>query len=434
MTVTPFDTGNTGLTPVNASVTGSTWSATVDVSSLADGLVDFTIKSTNTAGGIATVSTGAEKTIVTITQVTSSIDTTNDTATQISGTVGTGSTVSVVASDGDGHQTGPTSAAVTGNTWSLTGIDVSGFDDGTITYTVTATNPDHSTATATTTSTKSTVTMNSLAAITLANDTAFSIGGSVESGATVSVVASDASGNKTAAIPATIVGNTWSADMDVSALDDGTITFVATATDAGNNKAMALGTAQKTTLSVTPVSPITSQNDTAVQLSGSVEPGSTMTVTAADKDGHALTAVNATVTGNTWSASIDTSTLDDGLVTFTVNSTNSGGGTASVTATAEKTVVTITQVTNPIGTDNDTATQINGTVGTNSTVSVVASDGDGHQTAPTSATVTGTTWSLTGIDVSSFDDGTITYTVTATNPDSATATATITSTKTTVQP
>jgi Bacterial Ig-like domain len=62
----------------------------------------------------------------------------NQSSVPVSGTVELGSSVSVVASDGNGHSTAPTAAGVTGTNWSVN-VDVQGLDDATITYTATAT-------------------------------------------------------------------------------------------------------------------------------------------------------------------------------------------------------------------------------------------------------------------------------------------------------
>ena len=62
-------------------------------------------------------------------------------------------------------------------------------------------------------------------------------------------------------------------------------------------------------------------------------------------------------------------------------------------------------------------------------MNVVASDAAGNHTASVAATVTGTGWTVSGIDVSSLNDGTITFTVTAADAAGNQTTATQTSTK-----
>ena len=56
----------------------------------------------------------------------------------VSGTGDDGANISVTASDGT-HTSNTVTTVVSGGTWSVSGIDVSGLDDGPVTFTATAT-------------------------------------------------------------------------------------------------------------------------------------------------------------------------------------------------------------------------------------------------------------------------------------------------------
>ena len=138
-----------------------------------------------------------------------------------------------------------------GGTWSISNIDVSALNDGTITYTATATNGAQNPATSSMTATKDTtapvVALKSvtdpIGSASASNATASGTG---EVGATISVTASDGTHDEHRGAQPPVAGDgTWSiSNIDVSALTDGTITFTATATDAVGNSATATKTAR----------------------------------------------------------------------------------------------------------------------------------------------------------------------------------------------
>src|SRR5262249_41662114 len=152
--------------------------------------------------------------------------------------------------------------------------------------------------------------------------------------------------------------------------------------------------------------PINSTNETTVVASGSVEAGATVKVTATDQGGaHSVGPVTATITGTTWSATLDVSSLNDGTLTFTATVTDSQNNTSSQTQTATKTptatAVSISTVPASINIANVSNTTVTGTPTPGSTVTVVASDaGNLHVTSPVTATVAADgTWTATGINV-----------------------------------
>ena len=283
MKVVATDANEKVLDPVTAIVTGDTWTATLDVSSLADGAITFTATATDPSNNTATATGTATKATVSVTTVPQSLNIAGSKAAVVGGNVEADATVNVVASDADGHSLAPVVATVTGGTRTAT-IDVSTLDDGPITFTATATDPSNDTATASATSTKTTLTLTTVPmTIGIDNSVATTVGGSVESDATVTVTVTDGDGNSVGPIPATVTGSTWTAVIDVSSLDDGTITYTATATDPSNNTVTATNTAPKTTVSVSPAPPpITLDNESDYEIGGFVESDATVSVVASD--------------------------------------------------------------------------------------------------------------------------------------------------------
>jgi cyclophilin family peptidyl-prolyl cis-trans isomerase len=191
---------------------------------------------------------------VSVTSVTDPVNSSNDTNTSISGTGQAGFTISVVATDGTHSTTAKTTTVSSGGTWSISGINVSSLNDGTITYTATQTDTSNNTTTSSKTTIKDTVPpMVSISSVTnpinIGNVTNTTASGTGEVGATISVMASDGSHTTTAATTTVGSGGTWSiSGINVSALNDGTITYTATATDSANNSASSTKTANKDTV------------------------------------------------------------------------------------------------------------------------------------------------------------------------------------------
>ena len=186
--------------------------------------------------------------------MTSPVNNANKAAAAASGTVEAGATVSVVASDPQGHTSAAVVAAVTGTSWTAGGIKVTALDDGVITYAATSTDPAGNSTTVMATSTKDAsapaVSVTAVASpINNPNKASTSASGTVEPGATVTVVASDgAGGHSTSPARATVDSGTWTVSgINVTALNDGTITYTATAADPAGNTATATRTASKNT-------------------------------------------------------------------------------------------------------------------------------------------------------------------------------------------
>ena len=352
-----------------------TWSiAGIDVSSLVDGTITFTVTASDAAGNTAQSSLTSTKTTVAIVAVTDPINAENAANVTVSGTGEVGATITLVATNGDNSTDEYTTVIGEDGTWSITGVDVSGLADGTITFTATATDTAGNTAESSLTATKDTVAPQ--IAISTVTDpinaetvASVSITGTGEAGASISVVATDDVDNSTIEYT-TIVGEdgTWSiAGIDVGGLADGTITFTVTATDAAGNPAEATIMSLKDTMPPTVTldtitSPVTIANHRNTSVGGTGEVGATITVVASD--GEASTIEYTTTIGEdgTWLIDgIDLSTLADGTITFTITATDAAGNLAQASTTVTKTTVAVSSALDPINAENAANATIGGT-------------------------------------------------------------------------
>jgi hypothetical protein len=226
---------------------------------------------------------------------------------------------------------------------------------------------------------------------------------------------------------------------------DGTHAVLYFATDnAGNASATSAQTVRidtvapgATTIASYP-NPVNIANRTGVAVSGTAEPGATVTLTIADAGGAHTVSRTASADGaGLWSTTgTDVSTLADGTITYRASATDAAGNTGpAATATASKDTVAPTVAvsagTNPVNSGNVAAATASGTV-SGGTVALSVTDGTNTVTAPSSSN--GGTWSAGPVDLSPLADGTITYTATATDAAGNTSTATRTATKDTAAP
>ena len=194
-----------------------------------------------------------------------------------------------------------------------------------------------------------------------------------------------------------------------------------------------------TTVAITSwTNPVTSGNQTNVSASGTAEASDTVSLTITDGT-NTVGPFTTTAVGGNWSLSgMNVSSLSDGTITYSATATDGFGGTANDSKTAAKDTVTnvsITNWTDPINAGNQTNVSASGTAEAADTVKLTISDaGNAHSVGPFTTTATGGHWSFSGIDVSSLNDGTITYSVTATDGVGNAATDSETATKDTVAP
>ena len=407
-----------------------------NVTAETDGTVTFTVSTTDAAGNTGTGSNTALKDVVVPTVAISAmsvINNSNKTSYAFSGTcTANGDTIAITAPSG---VTGST--ACSGGAFSFTGKDVSAQSDGTVTFTVSATDAAGNTGTGSNTATKDTVnptvTISAMSAINNANKTSYGFSGTCsENGQLVTITA-----------PAGIAGGTATcttgafsfSNKDLSASSDGTVTFTVSTVDAAGNTGTGSNTATKDvvvpTVAISAMSVINNANKTSYSFSGTC---------TANGDTIAITAP-AGVTGSTTCASgtfsftgKDVSASSDGTVTFTVSATDAVGNSANASNTATKDTVNPTisiSAMSAINNANKAAYGFSGTCSENGQTVTI--------TAPTSiaggtATCTSNAFSFTNKNVTAETDGTVTFTVSTTDAAGNTGSGSNTATKDTVNP
>jgi hypothetical protein len=258
ITLTVRDTGTS--TPHSVSVTATasgtgTWSASLDLSSFKQGTVNYNATATDAAGNTSTL-TAATNTKDTAApaaaqalSVPAYVNIANASAVPVSGTAEATGTVTVTASDAGGAHTvtGTATASGTG-AWSLN-LNLNALNQGTVTYTVTVRDAAGNTGAAVTpspTSMKDTnapsLDIDPLSYIYSGNVDTYSIGGSTDSGTTVSLNVKDTAGSAPVTAQAPPSGSSWKASgLNLSGLQDSnptsipSVTVTAITTDAAGN-------------------------------------------------------------------------------------------------------------------------------------------------------------------------------------------------------
>ena len=192
-----------------------------------------------------------------------------------------------------------------------------------------------------------TVTVTTFPTVNNANKAAVTLSGACENGSgTVSLAITDAGAAHTVnATPSCSAGSWTASSLDLSSLNDGTLTATASQTDAAGNTGTGSNTAMKdvvppTAITVTTFPTVNNANKTAVTLSGECENG--LSISLAITDAGAAHTVNATpsCSAGSWTASsLDLSSLNDGALTATASQTDAAGNTASGSKTSTKDVV-----------------------------------------------------------------------------------------------
>lgn len=261
--------------------------------------------------------------------------------------------------------------------------------------------------------------------------------GTAEANAKITLTASDAGSAHSVPVTITASGTgTWSASPDLSSLNQGTVTYSATATDvAGNTGAANTATSMKDTvapaaaqgLNVPPF--VYTANFSSVSVSGNAEAGASVAVSATSPGSATPVTGTATANGGAWSLNLNLTSLKDGTATYTVTVTDAAGNTsAAATATDTKdTVAPVLTITAPMYVNlssNVAAVPVSGTTEAGTVVNVTVVRNGVSQSVTKQVTPTGTSWSTT-MDLSTFADGTLTYTAATTdaagNPGTATA-------------
>ncbi len=420
----------------------------VNVSSLADGTITFEVTATG-AGGLTTEATitATKDTVapsITIGSVTDPINIVNETEVTITGTGTEGDTVTVTATDGTTTTAAVSTTVDANDNWTISNIDVSGLNDGTITFNVVSTDNAGNSGTASVTAEKDTTAPEAEVTmvtdpVTSLNETEVEISGTASPEAAITVLFSDNDNELGPFSTEADQDGNWSiSGINLSTLDDGTLTVVVTATDDADNTFSVTEMVEKDTIAEATIDPISNavNQDTqdAFVITGTTEPGSTILVTVSDDQGGETEPADATVDENgNWTVTIDVSALADGPLTILVDAVDELGNIDSVETTAEKDTVVVFDVDDPppAGLSNSDDYTVSGTVEEGATVTVVVTDGV-DSTEPIEASVNGTTWTATGINLMQLADGELTIQITIVDAAGNTVMTTETTTKTAV--
>jgi hypothetical protein len=290
------------------------------------------------------------------------VNNTNVTAVPVSGTAEAGGTVRLTVTDNRGGSnaiTVSTTASGTG-AWSLS-PNLSTLNAGLVTYKATVTDAAGNTgATTTATATKDTTspgapTLSVPTYVNNANVAAVPVSGTAESGGTVALTVTDAGAAHTVTASTTVSGTgTWSfSNLNLSTLNQGTLTYSAIASDAAGNTGTAT-TASDTKDTVAPSVPTltvpayvngsTPTSASAVQVSGSSEATTSVVLTATDAgSAHSATGTVIASGSGAWAVTLNLSSFNDGALTYSAAATDAAGNTGtSATATGQKDIVSPT--------------------------------------------------------------------------------------------
>ncbi|MBU2885454.1 hypothetical protein KO507_06740 [Gilvimarinus agarilyticus] len=342
-----------------------------------------------------------------------------------------------LSSDGGGSNvTG--SGTITTATDQITGIDVSGLGDGTLTLSATLTNVAGAGAAATDTVSKDATTPSGhsvtfdQASVTQANETgiSFTFAGA-EVGANYSYTISSDGGGANVTGSGTLASATAQvSSLDVSGLGDGTLTLSVVLTDTAGNAATAItDTVSKATTPPSGYSvamdqaSISSANETAVSFTfAAAQVGATYNYTlSSDGGGSNVTGSGTITTATDQITGIDVSGLGDGTLTLSATLTNTVGTGVAATDTVSK------DATSPSGHsvtfDQASVTPANETgisftfagaeVGADYSYTI-SSDGGGANVTG-SGTLASASAQVSSLDVSGLADGTLTLSVVLTD-------------------
>ncbi|MEE4247564.1 MAG: hypothetical protein V2I33_19325, partial [Kangiellaceae bacterium] len=439
----------------------------IDISGLPDGTITLSVTLTDTNGntGSAATDTETKETVaptgysVTIDQ--SPINAGNDDAVSFTfAGAEVGATYNYTFTSSGGAGSVANSGVIATATDQITGIDISGLPDGTITLSVTLTDTNGNTgSTATDTETKETVAPTGYSVtidqspINAGNDDAvsFTFAGA-EVGATYNYTFTSSGGAGSVSNSGVIAAATDQiSGIDISGLPDGTITLSVTLTDTnGNTGSAATDTETKETVAPTGYSvtidqsPINAGNDDAVSFTfAGAEVGATYNYTFTSSGGAGSVSNSGVIaTATDQITGIDISGLPDGTITLSVTLTDTNGNTGfAATDTETKETVAPTGYSviidqSPINAGNDDAvsfTFAGAEVGAGYSYTFTSSGGAGS--VSNSGVIATATDQITGIDISGLPDGTITLSVTLTDTNGNTGSAaTDTETKETVAP
>jgi len=424
----PATTPETATAPAS----GGTFSATLDLTGLQDGVITVAATVQDAAGNVSPASTPQQTTLDTAAPgapVVAAPPLQVNGPFTVSGTAEALATVDVTVDDdgAPGVETA-TATADAGGAWSTT-VDPVGLRDGTLLITATATDAAGNTSPA---SAPQSTTLDTdppgaptIAAlpttVNAAEQASVPVAGTAETGTTVTVTADDADpGTAPESATVTAADGSWATILDLSGLDEGTVTVTATATDpAANTSATSPGAPtllDRTAPAVTLVQPetVTATDGGELFVSGSAEVGARIDVVVDDGNPATPAETATAIATPAYGLTIDVSGLSDGLLDVDVTASDAAGNTtvAGAAVLADRSPPAVT-VDDPAVLRTGDLVTITGTVEAGAEVRVLV-DLPGLPDVAETATVSGTDFSAT-VDVGATADATLTVTVEATD-------------------
>ncbi|MDF1773372.1 MAG: Ig-like domain-containing protein [Pseudophaeobacter sp. bin_em_oilr2.035] len=353
VTVVVTDSGSEIVTGT-ATTSGNAWSLEMDLSALADGALSLTADVDDTAGNPASQATASlTKDSVAPTGYSVAFDqdplsaADADAASFTFAGAEVGASYSyTIASDADGSDvTG--SGTIATATDQITGIDLSGLTDGTLTLTVALTDPAGNAGDDVTDSTAKDTDAPVLSfdsplaeddVINKAEAPAVTLSGSasgIEDGQTVTVVVTDSASDTVTGTP-TVSADAWSVTLDLSGLANGALTLTADAEDASTNPATQ-ATANLTKDTRRPhgfsvafdQDPVNAADADAASLSFTgAETGASFAYTIRSSGGGKVTGSGTISDAAQQITGIDLTDLSDGTLTLVVTLTDTAGNTS----------------------------------------------------------------------------------------------------------
>ncbi|MAV90268.1 MAG: hypothetical protein CL676_02530 [Bdellovibrionaceae bacterium] len=263
--------------------------------------------------------------------------------------------------------------------------------------------------------------------VNISNQNSYTVSGVCSSsGSDVNLLA-EISGQDTSGVIPCDSGLTWSIDLDFTGVtNEGAVTL--TATHAGDGGTIASTTLQVTKDTIAPTTAITSpaslsyinaSNASSFTTSGTCsDNGRVVTGTLSSSGGGTPVAVSSVCGSNTWSATANTTSLNDGTVTLNLDHADIAGNSISDNRSFNKdTLVPTFTITSPasmtmFNASNYNSLSISGTCNKASATMTLSGDVSGTL----STTCNGTNFSLSGLTLTGADG---TRTITATLSDGA---------------
>ncbi|AQS38206.1 hypothetical protein Sps_03059 [Shewanella psychrophila] len=416
-----------------------------DLSSLADGELVLTAITSDFEGNVAENSNTVQKDTqasVTITMIDNDgvINAAELSAVEAKGSVTNiedGQVVSISFKDTNGHTLTVTTTVISGQ-WSVTGVDLTDFDDGSLVATAQVSDKAGNDASATTD-----IPVDILATITIHVDSGedtvinqtetlstdiYGTVSDIEDGQAITIEVIDTDGNALTFTTTVNLGHWNINDTVLSSLVDGPLTFNASATDlAGNTANSGLGLYKETQAAITIraidgdgiLNGIESTNSLLAGLVHNVEDGRPVFISVTDSSGTSLT-FTSTVRNGVWLVKgADLSSLEDGTLILQADTSDFEGNFATNTNTVEKDTspveVTIEIITGSDDTLNQfesPSTRLHGqtlNIEDGRIVSITVIDIN-NRTLTFEAVVKDNLWQLDNVDLSSLADGPITAT------------------------